>query len=258
MSDIKIVEELANKFGARLFTYNQTNKLGKLYLEFDRTSEDNKPNYELYKAIEESPIFNCLISKSFKVGKKIENCSKYTIIFSVKKAYYNGNLTSGLTGDFLKFCFENNITSTREFMENTIEMISDMSSYCHVTKDKDERKKLRQIKKNYIKFLYNHKLVNKCERQLHYRQDFKIPDKLVMFYVEEKTFHLRETNIDFISCIDNLPMNDMLYKSKEMYQVRSEKFMDFIKIFENINNNNLWLNAELETNYIYSTLFSDQ
>ena len=212
---------------------------------------ENYSANKFYDDIKTLPFFSCFTTTNFRMGKKETGKSQIFIQISVTEDFDNGVINDNNCGKFLSFVRSKNINSAKDFMNNTIGYIKNMSNICHLDIDRGLKKEYRKIKKNYLKFLYLQGLVDNVEIQISYCNDI-----LALFTVGDTTFHLRAFSVDFISEIDalfhynqTLEVIDFIipkYKgnvNKEIYQKKSVNsedidlsFKEFIEMLRHINN----------------------
>lgn len=226
-------------------SYRQVNKTGFLILE---TSKTSGPDDEVIKTINNLPITNYLLYKKFFTGLRPENGgqpdkSYYHIGISIKKEHFNGEIdASRITGEFLQFCKDRNINSTKDLMLHTVSMVRNMANYTYQV-ERHEKKILRSVKKNYLKFLYKHKLIESIQEQ-----QSNLGDVLVKFTVNGEKFHLRKIDTSFITDYDSeVGFDCNIYRREEKtFPVENMDFNIHMRILVNINDSNLVRTAELE------------
>ena len=235
------------------------NKICSLKLATNKTT---KPDDEIYLAIKRMEMCNFIMHRNFYCGLREEKGggdptkSYYFITFSVLRDFFDGNYNTGrMSGQYLKFCDDRGITSTKKLMLATVDMVRNMANYTHTLEDKAEKQYLRGLKKSWLKFCYKHFLVDSITEQTSDKND-----ELIRFVVGGVSFHLRKRKVtndfDFIKWYDNeVVKSSEIYVNKGNYPVTSMEFMEHLKLFQCIGDFNNIRNAELSVergfNYEY-------
>lgn len=129
-----------------------------------------------------------------------------------------------------------------DFLPIILPLLKNLNLYIHTLTnvDKFEKHKLRLLKLKIIKFIYKYDLFDSVQRQISDKNDL-----LIRFVVGDYEFHLRRDNVHFITCVENLPLCTTLYIRRENNQGIDMSFMDYIHILNELNNEDLLINAEI-------------
>ncbi|MFM2394022.1 MAG: hypothetical protein RLZZ546_2004 [Bacteroidota bacterium] len=241
----KILKDILEKFNIESYKFTQKNKIGVITLYVNESWNANqKVNSELIDVVKALDIINVFHSKSFTMGKKIENKSRYCFIFSLKKEYYDGSIDMNhYNGQMLSLVAEKDIKSKEDFYKTCLDLIKNMSDYTHTLKFKEKRK-YREIKLTYIENLYNLGFIESMAEQISYCKD-----SLILFKTKfGHSFHLRKDDCYFISdsVMKSLELLPMLYLKREIDADSIDMdFLNYTSLLKHSGNDFIFQNAEI-------------
>ena len=186
-----------------------------------------------------------MLKYKFLIGKRESMCNYYNFEFSLKKEYSNGEISpSNIFGEFLIFIKNNNINNIEDFKNITVSMIYNMSKYTHTLKKFNDKKIYRNIKKNYIKFLYENKLIDSISYQTSYSGD-----ELILFKIDDYSFHLRKEDCIFLYTTNFKTESEIYQKNEDLNCDNINlNFLDNLNVLTHVNNTQLFSNAEIKIN----------
>lgn len=183
----------------------------------------------------------------FTDGKTLKggNYAEITINFHTKEEYCK---STDITSELYWFVKNNNITSKTDLLLALSDIVKEFSL---IRKDRslpfEERKKLASAKKIFTKFLYLNNYHIELERHINNNtpKDFgkkTIGDKLIYFKFrigdEIIDWHLREKDVDFITCSVEIKNTMKEYAPSEQVATAYPDAIKYCDMIRDINSNN--------------------